>query len=127
MELNKKPPSTLRLLFILIFAAMGCVGSVLLVADLQCASDIETWAPLYPSAETVSVDYDTFRARATGITRSVQISSDDLETVKEFYREVTLANLRDGKGRGLAATDWRAIENPNGEGTQVTLISTCGI
>jgi len=127
LEINRKPPSILPLFFILVAASLTCIGGILFVADAQCASDIEAWLPLYPDAEIVSQDYNLIRVRGIGTGQTVQISEDDVETVKQFYRDQTIENMNTQRGRGLASTDWRIVENPNGEGTQITLITSCGL
>lgn len=127
MEPNKRPPSTFRLLFILIVASLLCVGSVLVWADFQCSSDIEAWLPLYPNAETVSVENDLFRPRATGTTLWIQESTDDIETIKQFYRDHVLEVLDSKRGRGLASTDWQVEPNSESNTNRIILFSSCGI
>lgn len=81
--------------------AFICV--IVLLADFKCAYDIENWwAPLYPNGETVRVEYDLFRPRALGETYLYMTSTDDFESVQQYYRDTRLATLRDGKTRGLA-------------------------
>ena len=97
MEPNRKPTSIPRLFFILISTSLLIIGGVLLAADIKCAYDIEGWwAPPYPDAETVSVTYDLFRPRALGETDWIMESPDDVETVKQWYRDYRL--FRDGRG-----------------------------
>ena len=57
--------------------------------------------PLYPNGETVDVQYDMFRPRAWGTTTWIMTTTDDVETVKQFYRDTRLFTLRN-KTRGLA-------------------------
>ena len=81
--------------------AFICV--IILLADIKCAYDIENWwAPLYPNGETVRTEYDLFRPRALGETYLFMTSTDDFETVQQYYRDKRLATLNEGKSRGLA-------------------------
>jgi hypothetical protein len=127
LEPNKRPPGILKYTIILVLASCTCLGSLVFVGDVQCNSDIETWVPLYPNAETVSVEYDFIRARAWGNTQWVQVSSDDPETVKQFYRDNIIKLSDERRGKGLAGTHW--IVEPDGEtgGSRITLLSTCGM
>lgn len=127
MEPNKRPPSILRLIIVLALVSVTCVGSIMFVADMQCSSDIAIWLPMYPNAETSSVEFDFIRARAWGNTQFTQVSPDDPETVKQFYRDNIIKLSNERRSRGLAGTDWK-IE-PDGEtgGSQIILLSTCGM
>ena len=126
MEPNRKPTSILRVAAVLLLASFTCIGSIILVADLQCSADIEGWAPLYPNAEAVKVNYDLFRPRALGQTTLVMESPDDVETVKQFYRDNILEVLDAERSRGLAWADWRVQPLETGAGSRIILISACG-
>lgn len=105
--------------------AFICV--IILLADVKCAYDIENWwAPLYPNGETVEVEYDLFRARALGLTKWIMESPDDVETVKQFYRDKRLATLNDGKTRGLAWSESFVMPLEDGQGSRIVLTSACG-
>lgn len=108
-------------------SAFAFICLILLLADIKCAYDIENWwAPLYPNGKTVEVEYDLFRARALGVTKLIMESPDDVETVKQFYREKRLATLREGKTRGLAWSESFVMPLENGEGSRIVLTSACG-
>lgn len=127
MEVNQKPPGILPLALLLIAIAFACIGSILVAADLQCSSDIEAWAPLYPNGETVSVEYDFVRPRAMGETVWIQESTDDEETVRQFYRDHILQVLDSERTRGLASAG-QSIEVDEETGlVRIILISSCGI
>lgn len=126
MEVNKKPPSALPIFLILIFASVVCIGGILVTAGFQCAGDVEAWIPYYPEAEVVAQNYDLI-PRVLGSGATVLVSQDDVETVKQFYRDHTIEMLQSGRGRGLAGTDWQVVENPEGDGSQITLFSSCGL
>ena len=57
--------------------------------------------PLYPDGETVDVQYDFIRPRAWGTTTWIMTTADDVETVKQFYRDTRLYTLKN-KTRGIA-------------------------
>lgn len=127
MQPNERPPSILKFGIFIILASLTCVGSIIFVADVQCSSDIELWVPLYPNAETVSVEYDFIRARAWGNTRIIQVSPDDSEIVKQFYRDNIILLLNDRRSRGLADTNSHIEPDEETGGSQITLLSTCGM
>ena len=125
-EPNLKPASILRVAFNLILVSFIVIGAILLAADLRCRADIEAYAPLYPNAEAVEAIYDMFRPRALGRTTFVMESPDDIEMVKQFYRDNILAVLDAERTRGLASTDWRVQPLEDGPGSRIILISACG-
>jgi hypothetical protein len=110
----------------LFIASSICLGSIIVGADMICKSNVETWLPYYPNAEVVSIEHDFIRARAMGETWVVLSSPDDPETVRQFYRDNTLALMRAETLRGWAITDWRVEADPDGEGSIIRLYSLCG-
>ena len=126
MEINRKPLSLPRLFFVLISASVLFIGGIILLADIKCHYDIENWwAQPYPGAETVSIEYDLFRARALGETRWILRTEDDEETVRKWYQDLTLQVLEEGRSRGLAWAD-RRVQALDGGGSQIVLFSACG-
>ena len=106
MEANRNQTGCLKTALILLGAAAAFLATIILIGDIKCAYDIENWwAPLYPNGETVMVDYDLFRPRALGETRWYMDSTDDVETVKQFYRDTRLATLKAEKTRGIAYSE----------------------
>ncbi len=127
MEPNRKPTSIPRLFFILISTSLLIIGGVLLAADIKCAYDIEGWwAPPYPDAETVSVTYDLFRPRALGETDWIMESPDDVETVKQWYRDYRLFVMEEERVRGLGWTETFVSPKEDGDGSLILLKSACG-
>ncbi len=127
MEANRSQTGCLKSFLILVGAAVGFIGLIILLADVKCSYDIENWwAPLYPNGETVEVSYDLFRPRALGLTNWIMVTSDDVETVKQFYREVRLATLQAEKTRGLAWSDSFVQPLENGQGSRIIITSACG-
>lgn len=127
MEPNKRPPGILPITIILVAVALGCIGTIVIAADVQCNSDIEAWVPLYPNGETISVEYDFIRPRGMGTTEWIQTSTDDVETIKQFYRDLVIDHLESGKTRGLASTDWRVEPDEETGVHRIILRSACGI
>jgi len=115
------------MVLILIFASFACIGSIVLVGDFQCSSDIEAWIPFYPNGEVISVEYDFIRMRAWGNTQTIQASSDDVETAKQFYRDHILKLFDEERSRGLASTNWTVEPNPDTDGSLIILTSSCGM
>ncbi len=127
MEATRNQTGCLKTTLIMVGSAFAFICLILLLADIKCAYDIENWwAPLYPNGKTVEVEYDLFRARALGVTKLIMESPDDVETVKQFYREKRLATLREGKTRGLAWSESFVMPLENGEGSRIVLTSACG-
>jgi len=86
----------------MIGSALIFIAAIVLIGDLKCAYDVENWwMPLYPNGETVDVQYDLFRPRAWGTTTWIMTTTDDVETVKQFYRDTRLFTLKN-KTRGIA-------------------------
>ena len=100
---NRRQLSLPRLFFFLTSVSVLFIGGILLLVDLQCAADIEGWwAQPYPNAKTVDMQYDLFRARALGETRWILETSDDEQTVRKFYQELTLEVLDSGPDARLS-------------------------
>ena len=127
MEATRGQAGCLKTTLILVGVSVAFIALIIVAADIKCSYDIENWwAPLYPNGETVRVEYDLFRARALGETIWYMESSDDVETVKQFYRDTRLETLRAGKTRGLAISESDAHPLENGEGSRIILYSSCG-
>ena len=127
MQPNSRPPSLLKMTFILILASFTCIGSLIFVGDVQCNSDIEAWIPFYPNGDIVSIEYDFIRMRAWGDSKTVQSSPDDVETAKQFYRDLNLKLFDEERSRGLATANWTVEPNPETDGSLIILTSSCGM
>lgn len=102
MEANRSQTGCLKTTFILVGAAVALLGFIVVIGDIKCAYDVEDWwMPLYPNGETVDVQYDFIRPRAWGATTWIMTTTDDVETVKQFYRDTRLFTLKN-KTRGIA-------------------------
>lgn len=127
MEATRNQTGCVKTTVIMVGVAIAFICGILLLADIKCAYDIENWwAPLYPNGETVHVEYDLFRARALGLTKWIMESPDDVETVKQFYRDKRLATLNAGKTRGLAWSESFVSPLEDGQGSRIILSSACG-
>ena len=113
----------IRNIVLLLILVFGCPGSIVLVADIGCNISINTWLPLYPGAEQVSVDYNFIRPRGMGSTLMVFQTPDDPETVEAFYHQNALNLVNEGIPRGIGGMDFHAEPNP--EGTLLALYSHC--
>lgn len=128
MEANRNQTGCVKTALILIGSAFLFIAAIILIADIKCGYDIENWwAPPYPNAETVRVEYDLFRPRALGETFWTMESADDVETVKQFYRDTRIATLKAGKTRGIANAESNVQPLENGAGSLIILYSTCGV
>ena len=125
---NSKPTPLLKLFLIMVGVAVVFIGTILLLADIKCSYDIENWwAVPYPGAQTISITHDDWlRPRALFETIWVLRSPDDMETVKQWYREKTLFVLKEQRTRGLAYSDYHVKAADDG-GSIITLFSSCGM
>ena len=126
MQPNTRSPSVIKSVLLLLLMAFACIATLLFTADRVCNADIELWIPFYPQATVVSSEHDFIRARAMGTTTIILATSDDEETVRQFYRDTTLALLDAEETRGLTSTSWDVQPNPDGTGSLITLYSECG-
>lgn len=127
MQPNRKPLSLPRSCLVMVTACFLFVGGVIFLADIKCNYDIENWwAPPYPNAETVSIEYDLFRPRALGVTDWLLESPDDVETVKQFYRDYRLMVMEEERLRGLGWTESFVTPKEDGDGSFILLKSACG-
>ena len=102
MVATRQQTGCVKTFFILLGTAFGIIALIVALADMKCGYDIENWwAPLYPNGETIKIDHDMFRPRAWGETLWYMVSDDEVETVKQFYRETRLATLDADKTRGI--------------------------
>lgn len=127
MEATRQQTGCVKTAVIMVGAAVAFIALIILLADIKCGYDIENWwAPLYPNGETVEVEYDLFRPRALGVTKWIMESTDDVETVKQFYRDTRLATLRAEKSRGMAWSESIVQPLENGLGSRIVITSACG-
>ncbi len=121
--IGKKTP-TYRILLILFLSAIGCVTSLIVLADELCRRDIARRQPYYPNVELVEREYDFLRPRAMGITHITFHTDDDEETVRQWMRDITLDLLDRDQFHGLASVGWETQPGESG-GTLIFYYSEC--
>ncbi len=127
MEANRQQTGCLKTTLILVGGSVLFIALIVLIVDVKCAYDVEDWwMPLYPNGETVDVQYDFIRPRAWGTTTWTMTTTDDVETVKQFYRDTRLYTLKN-KTRGIAWGESNVQPLEDGSGSRIILFSVCGI
>jgi hypothetical protein len=127
VEASRNQTGCLKTALILVGVSVVFIALIILIADIKCAYDVaDWWMPLYPNGETVDVQYDLFRPRAWGRTTLTMTTTDDVETVKQFYRDTRIATLKN-KTKGIATGDSHVQPLENGAGSRIILVSVCGI
>ena len=126
-QINRRPMPILRLLLLLLVLIFVCFGVFAVTVDRLCNHSIEQWAPYYPNAVEDSADYNFLRPRSVGEGHVVLRSPDDVETVKQFYRDNTIELMHSGAVRGLASTNWQVEPDPEGDGSIIILFSACAV
>lgn len=106
---------------------VGIVALVLLVnalVDNACARGARNWLPYYPGAEVISEDYTFVRMWGIGTSQQVLYSTDDLDTVEDWYQDWNRQQGLAFADRGGAQMAWNVDEADSG-GTTITLRSQC--
>lgn len=98
---------------------------VLLWLDNECNRQILRWLPLYPAAETISVEHDFFRPQAMGRTVMVLRSPDGANATRRWYIDVWDTEADRDPSRGLAIVNFRVTDDPDSDGSLVYLTSSC--
>lgn len=96
-------------------------------SDQYCRYEINQRLPIYPGATLVSQEFNGLRVRATGASQMVYTTPDDVETVKEFYRELNLERVKREGPPGIASVNFFVEPNPQGEGSVISYATECGI
>jgi hypothetical protein len=109
-----KEPSLWRWLLMMFGGGVLCMGLFVVAIDETCHRDIVDRQPVYPGAEIVEAEHNFIRLRAMGRTRLTLSTPDDIEVVRQWFRDRNLELLRSDRYRGLAALDWRAEPDENG-------------
>lgn len=113
-----------KALLILFGSVLLFLGALVFAADEVCRTNIASRLPLYPGAEIVGDEYNFLRSRAMGITRMTLRTADDEETVRQWFRDLTLELLERGEFRGMAVINWQIA--PSDEGTLIHIYTECG-
>jgi hypothetical protein len=110
----------------ILIGIVACMGAGTLGYDQGCVVGADNYLPVYPNAELVSSEYDSFRPFGIGSTVRVYYSDDPVQVVRDWYVEERTQAARDAKPRGLGNYAYRAVLDPNdGDGTQISLLSDC--
>ncbi len=115
-----------KVLLIMVGCTVACMGIFVFSLDEVCRANIAMRQPLYPNAEVITTEYSLLRPRAMGITRLTLATADDAETVRQWFRDLTIDLLQKGEFRGIASLNYHVRENPEGEGSLIDLYSECG-
>ena len=94
--------------------------------DQLCYSDTVGRQAIYPGAEIIESEHSFLRPRAFGFTRLMLSTPDDIETVRQWIRDMNLELLRQDRFRGLSSLNWQAQPNPDGDGSLLIYTSSCG-
>ena len=104
------------------FALTAFVGS-----DQLCRMDIRRRLPAYPGSVIESSEHNGIRLQAMGKSTLVFLTPDDPETVAQWYRQLTLEQLKKNRYSGLAAISRWSEANPDGQGTLIYYLTECGL
>ncbi|MFC1959529.1 hypothetical protein ACFLYO_02355 [Chloroflexota bacterium] len=123
----RKTSSLKKSILAMLVAIFLCFFLLFFTVDRVCNNSIKQWLPYYPAAKVISENHNFFRPQGMGLTVITLGSEDDPEVVRQFYRDNTLAMMRGGVSRGLAALDSRVEPDPdNVGGSLIYLYSECG-
>ncbi len=116
---------------------VGCVVLPVLVvlfvvalvfgSDQYCRYEINRRLPIYPGATLLSQEFNGLRTRATGASQMVFSTPDSEATVREFYRQLNLARVKEEGPQGLATVGFNIQADPQGEGAIISYATECGI
>ncbi|MEQ8674545.1 MAG: hypothetical protein RLP44_11330 [Aggregatilineales bacterium] len=112
---------------VIIFAIFCICGATVYVGlDVSCYNDAQKWLPDYPDAELLSEDYTFIRAFGVGETTRILFTTDDEDTVEDWYfnRDQTTNATGARRDDGIGFMRWTVREAGWG-GTQIVLYSEC--
>lgn len=110
---------------VIIGMIFGCTISTVVAIDLTCSYNINTWMPIYPDAEQVSVEHDYFRPRAMGQTFMVLRTPDEPNVVNDWYLSLRVDLTQANVNRGIATTRYSTEPDPESDQTLIFLMSDC--
>jgi hypothetical protein len=115
----------LRNIILSLLLVFGCPGSIAIVADVACNASIETWLPIYPNSDLVSVQHNFVRPRGLGSTFMILRTLDTVEQVESYYHQNVAMLVNQGAPRGMGSTDFQVQEDPENVGSIIVLFSQC--
>ncbi len=121
---NKQKSTALGCLWL---TAVGIltVAAIVFSADQLCAWDISRRLPEYPSATRIVETHNFLRIFAMGETRIIYQTQDSSEQVREWFRQLNLRLLDEGRFRGLAYIERWVEPDPDG-GSMIYYVTRCG-
>jgi hypothetical protein len=126
---------TLKSILYIMIGIVVLFVALVVGSDVYCHNDIDYWLPVYPNSEVLHVEREGFfRQRGMGLMSIQYITPDDPATVRNWYtdyrreitREMNPQNNPNVRARGIAQTQYFVRENPNGDGSIITLNAECG-
>lgn len=100
----------------------ACSAATVIGLDAACYEYNSRWAPIYPGAVEVEIDYDFIRPQGMGNTYMVYETPDERLDVQAWYIEQR-ANA--GSSQGIGSAGFQVIEHPDGDGSLIRLYSSC--
>jgi hypothetical protein len=122
---NKRSPLVGCLVVTLVVVLF--VVALVFGSDQYCRYEINQRLPFYPGATVLSSEYNGLRVRATGASQMSFSTPDDIETVREWFRQLNLERAKREGPQGLASVNYALEPNPEGEGTLIYYSTECGI
>ena len=113
--------------FTMFAIATGFALAAFLGSDQLCRIDIGRRLPVYPGSVLESSEHNGIRLQAMGKSNLVFSTPDAPETVAQWYRQLTLEQLKNNRHRGLAAIGRWSEANPEGQGTLIYYQTECGL
>jgi hypothetical protein len=113
--------------FTMFLIAVGIAAAAFLGSDQLCRMDIRRRLPQYPGSVLINSENNGIRAQAMGKSTLTFSTPDEPETVAQWYRELTLTQLRKNSYGGIASLARWHEANPEGPGTLIYYVSECGL
>ncbi|MCA9881775.1 MAG: hypothetical protein H6670_14605 [Anaerolineaceae bacterium] len=108
---------------LIVLGILACGSTLVIGVDVACVASVDEWVPVYPGAVEISESHNMFRAKGMGISQVVYETSDPRVDVVRWYLDYqTNIAMRHNT---IASSGYRAIDNPDGEGTRIIIFSEC--
>lgn len=107
---------------IIMAGIFACTGVTIFGIDAACNEYIDRWAPIYPEATQVELEYDFIRPRGMGNTYMVLETNDPLLEVNSWYID---RRAEAGRSEGIGQAGFQVEPTDDGDGTIIRLYSTC--
>ncbi len=113
--------------FTMFLIAIGIVIIPFLGGDQLCGFEIHRRLPRYPGSVIVSSEHNGIRPLGMGKSTVVFSTSDDPETVAQWYHQLTLKQLKDKHFSNLARVSRWSEANLEEQGTLIYYRTECGL